>query len=187
MLMGWITTLFRYLKEGYSGIINTIAVTLIILLIGFIIGRLLGKVVQRLLHELEINRILKQATHLKFSVEKVAASFVEYFIYFIAIIMALNQLGIATTILYMIAGAIIIIAILSIFLGIKDFIPNFLAGLLIHRKKFIRVGDTIKVKGVKGKIIHINLVETRIKTKSGDIIYIPNSHLTKEEVIRMKK
>jgi small conductance mechanosensitive channel len=185
--MGWLTTSIRYLREGYSGVINKVAVALIILLIGFIIGRLLGKVVQRLLGELEINSILKQATKKKIPVEKIAADIVKYFVYFIVVIMALNQLGVTTTILYMVAGAIILIAILSVFLGVKDFIPNFFAGLLIHRKKFIKVGDMIKVKGIKGEIIHINLVETRIKTKSGDIIYIPNSNLTKEEVVKLKK
>lgn len=185
--MGWITTSIGYLKEGYSSIINRIAVALLIILIGFIIGRLLGKVVQRVLHELEINRIMKKAAKLSFSLEKAIANFVKYFIYFIAIIMALNQIGIATTILYMLAGAIIIIVILSVFLGVKDFIPNFFAGMVIHRKKFINVGDTIRVKGLTGKVIHINLVETRIQTENGDIIYVPNSNLTNEEVIKVKK
>ena len=185
--MGWLTTLLLYLREGYAGIINKIAVTLIILLIGFIIGRLLGKIVQRVLNELEVNKIFRQATKLKISLEKITSKSVEYFVYFIALIMALNQIGIATTVLYMVAGAVMIIVILSVFLGVKDFIPNFLAGMVIHSKKFIREGDHIKVRGVKGKIIHINLVETRIQTKEGDIIYIPNSHLTKEEVIKLKK
>jgi small conductance mechanosensitive channel len=81
---------------------------------------------------------------------------------------------------------VIVVIILSMLLAIKDFIPNVFAGLFLHRKGFLKKGDNIIVKDVKGKIIYINLVETRVQTKEGDIIYIPNTLLTKSEVRKIK-
>lgn len=176
----------EFLKGIFSGVFIDVTISIIIILVGFIIGRIVGKLIQGLFHELELNNILKKATGIKVSFEEIVGRFVSYFIYFIAIIMALNQIGITSAILYIIAGAVMVIVIVSLILAIKDFIPNVIAGFFIHQKRNLKEGDFIKVKKIEGKIIHINLVETRIKTKSNDIIYIPNSLLTKSEV-RVKK
>jgi len=170
----------------YQGVINKAIAAVIILLIGFIIGKVVAKIFQKFLAEIELNKMMKKAAGIKVSLEEILSYFVQYFIYFIFIIMALNQLGLTTTILNMLSGAIIIVIIISIFLGIKDFIPNFIAGMFIHSKGFIKEGDHIKVKDVQGKIVKINMVETRIETKSGDLIYLPNTMLTKQEVIKLK-
>jgi small-conductance mechanosensitive channel len=177
----------QFLKNIFEMVFTKFVVAIIILLIGFIIGKLLGKIIQRALHEIELNNLLQRATGIKISLEEIISSFITYFIYFITVIMALSQIGLTTTVLNMISAAIIVIIILSVFLGIKDFVPNMIAGIFIHQKRFINKGDRIKVKDIEGKIIHINLVETRIETKQKDIIYIPNSMLTKSEVTVIKK
>jgi small-conductance mechanosensitive channel len=178
---------FNYVNALLSGFLIKFIVAVIILLIGFIIGKIAGRIVQRVLHELELNKIISKATNVKLSLEEIIGHFTTYFIYFIFIVITLEKLGVGAIAFNLIAAGIIIIIVLSVFLGIKDFIPNALSGLFIHQKGFIKTGDIIKVKGMEGKIIHINLVETMIKTKSGDTIYIPNSILTKSEIIKVRK
>ena len=168
-------------------LINKFVVAIVIIFIGFILGRLLGKFLEKLLHEFELNKLIKEATGFKISLAEILNLIVRYFVYFIFIVMALNQIGITTIVLNMITGAVFIIIILSIFLGIKDFIPNFIAGLAIHRKGFVKQGDKIKLNGMQGKIEQISLVQTSIKTAKGDLIFIPNSLLTKSKVIKLKK
>jgi small conductance mechanosensitive channel len=175
------------LPKLLSGLFTKMVVAVIILLIGFVIGKILGKIVKNLLHSIEFNQIIKRATGIRISLEEGISVFVTYFIYFLFIIMALNQLGLTTVVLHMISGAILIIIIISILLSIKDFMPNMFSGLFIHRKRFINVGDVIKVENTEGKVVHINLVETKIETDKGDIIYFPNSLLTKNKVIKLKK
>ncbi len=171
----------------FSGIITNLIIAIIILLAGFIIGKLVGKFVQRFLHDVELDRIMKKISHIRLSLEEIIASTITYIIYFIAVVSALKQIGFATDILNIIAIAFMIIIVIGIFLSIKDFVPNAIAGILIHQKKFLNEGDTIKVKNIQGKIVKINLIETRIETRSKDIIYIPNSVLTKNEVIKVSK
>jgi small-conductance mechanosensitive channel len=163
------------------------AVAIIILILGFVFGRIAGKLVQRVLHEIELNLIIKKATGVKLGLEELIVKVLTYFIYFISIIWALNELGLTTTILTMISGAALIIIIVSVLLAIKDFIPNAFAGFLIHRKRQMKLGDKIKTDGLQGRITRISLIETEIKTPKGDIIYIPNSILTKKQVMIRKR
>ena len=183
----WITNSVNYIINTVSGLMTKLIVAVLIILIGFIAGRVAGKLTQKVLHELELDRILKQTAKIKFSLEKALGKFVAYFIYFIAIIIALNQVGLTTTILHMISAAVLIIIVISIVLGVKDFIPNLLAGMHIHRKGLLKEGDRIRVRGTEGKVISVELTETKLKTKKGDIIILPNSILVKEEIVKLKK
>ncbi len=176
-----------YIKDLFANLYLDVIAAVIILLVGFILAKLFGKVVQRVLHEIEVDKILKTATRIDVKFEGWVGTFVTYFVYFTTIIMALNQLHITTTVLQMLSAAVIIIFIISVILAIKDFVPNTFAGFYIYRNKFIEEGETIRVKGIEGKVIHINLVETKIETKDGDVVYIPNSVLTKTEVIKIYK
>ncbi len=158
-------------------------VAIIILLIGFIIGRFLGRLLNKLLHEIELDKIIKKAG-LKFSLELIISHSLTYFIYFITIIWSLNELGLTTTILNMISAAALVVVIISFLLAIKDFLPNIIASFFINQKEIIKEGDKIKVDKLEGKVIKIGLIETEIKSKKGDTIFIPNSSLIKKELIR---
>jgi small-conductance mechanosensitive channel len=71
-------------------------------------------------------------------------------------------------------------------LATKDFIPNLVAGLFMLKKTEIEKGKRIKAGNVEGTVVEIGLIETKIKTKKGDEIYIPNSTLTKEKLVVKK-
>jgi len=169
-----------------SKLLMKIIVAAVILLLGFIIGRIVGRLVHRALHEIELNESLKKAG-IKLALEDVISHFMTYLIYFVAIIWALSELGLSTMVLSIIFIAIIVIVIVSILLALKDFIPNFFAGLFIHRKEFIKKGNWIKINGVEGKIKKIGLVETEVQTKNKDVVYVPNANLTKQAVMVKKK
>ncbi len=181
-LAGFYEKAVEVLKPIYLNIIAAF----LILFAGIIVGKIFGKLVKKVLHEIELNKITHKATSLKLSIEEFTGGFVQYFVYFITVIMALNQLNVTTTVLSMVGGAVIILIVVSIILAIKDFIPNVFAGFYIYRNKFIKVGEIIKVKGMEGEVKEVNLFETRIETISGDTIYIPNSALTKTEVVKIK-
>jgi len=176
-----------FLDNVFSGIVSKLVVAAIIVLIGLILGKLLGKLIHRLLSDMKIDKTLRKATGIKIPIEDMISAFATYFIYFIAAIMALNHLGVTTGILNIISVAIMIVIVLSVFLGIKDWIPNAISGIIIHKKDFLHEGDKIEIDNIKGKIIHINLIETKVETKSGDIICIPNSHITKSKVVKKKR
>ncbi len=174
----------KYLNELYIGIATKVILVLAILLMGFIIGRLLGKLVQKAMHGIGLNTLMAKMG-IGFSLENLLGNIIAYIVYFTTILIALNKLGLTTTILHIIAAGIIILAILLVLLALKDTLPNAFAGFLIKQKGLIKEGDIITVQGKEGKIKKITLVETLIETKDEEI-YVPNSILMKKEIIKKK-
>lgn len=180
--IGFLESSYNFLNERFLQFFDKFVIAIIILLVGFIIARIVGRLTKKVLSELEVDYILKKGAGVKFSLEKFVSKSIEYFIYFLAIVLTLNQLGVTTTVLHLIAGAVILIIVVSFILAIKDFIPNLMAGFIIYQRKRFKDGDYIKVGEVEGRIKHITLLETKLQTKSGDTILIPNSMLAKSVV-----
>ena len=166
--------------------LNLIA-AIVILVVGLIIGRFLSNLTKKVLHELELDRILKEQARVKVPLTQLITNLVKYGVYFVAILAALNQLGLRNFILNAILTIVIIILVVLMILSLKDFVPNLVAGLFLYQKRNINPGDMIQVNNIEGEVLHITLFETKIKTRSNEIVYVPNSVLTKSIVIKKKK
>lgn len=178
--------IFDNIMNVLSVYMNKLVIAVVIMLLGIIIGRLLKKILEKILLEIELNRVFRKAANSSIDIEGAISSFAAYAVYFIALILALSQMGVASTAAYIISVAVILIVLASFFLGIKDFVPNFIAGIRLSRKG-IKEGDNIKVDGVEGKIAHFDLIETRITTKKGDTIFMPNSVMLESKIVRLKR
>ena len=168
-------------------VLSKIVIALLILLIGLIIGKLIGNIIRRALNEVQLDKHLRTVTSFKFSFERLIGNFVSYFIYFVAVVMSLNSLGLTTAILNMISAAIIIIIVISFLLAIKDFFPNFIAGIIIKTKKTFNKGDEIQIKEVRGRITSIGFLETRLITRYNEEVIIPNSIFNRRQIIVRKR
>lgn len=164
----------------FSGVVTDIVIAMAILLIGFIIGNLLGRVLKRLLYEFKVDPALKKSLKIKFSMEKILSEILSYSIYFISIVMTLNHLGVTSTILNIISIALIVLIAFSILLALKDLVPNFIAGIKIIQKEIVKKGDNISFDKIKARVVKVTWTETKLESKSGDIIFIPNSLLLKK-------
>ncbi len=150
---------------------SKLLVAIVILALGFTLGTLAGKFVRRIVVELELRR------YFKFQIDLIAARVVAYLIYAISVILALINLGIATQILYAIIIILLVFMAAVVFLVLKDFIPNVMAGAMLERRA-LRKGQYIKFENISGKILEINATEAKIKS-GREIIYVPNSLLWK--------
>ena len=175
------------INQFFTSSLAKLVAAVAILLIGVLFARFLSKLIQKILKEVRLNKFLKDEFGIKLSLEEFISRFVEFIIYFIAIIMALNQLGLTTLILYIILIVVLVIIIVLVVLAFKDFMPNLTAGIYIHQKKSFKVNDVISIKTVEGKVISINLIETTVKTKQGDEVLVPNSMLLKSELRKKRK
>jgi len=103
---------------------------------------------------------------------------VKYYVYFIALTMAISQLGFAALTLNIIVATLSLIiassVIILFYFGVKDYIPNFLAGEYIKNNGIVKEGDSIKVDGCEGKVEEIGVLHTLIK-KGKDNFIVPNS------------
>lgn len=159
----------------------------LIFILALIVGKIAGKVLEKVLINTGFDQIVKKTTKKEINIGKIIGGIASYVIYFLGFIMALNQIGITTTVLNILSGAILVLVLLVVFLSIKDVVPNIIAGMMIHTKGLIDEGDIIKIHDIEGEIIQTSIVEARVKTKNGDIIFIPNSRFIKYEVTKRAK
>ncbi len=154
-------------------LLNQVAAGIVILIAGLALGLLVRKMSFRLLQEMGFNKIVSRAG-LNYNAEYWLSALLSSFIYFFTIILVLNQLGIQSLVIYLAAAGIVILIILTFVAGIKDIIPNVLGGVHLRRKIKLKEGQKVELPEVSGTVQHIGYLETKIKTKKGDILHVPN-------------
>jgi len=173
-------------QQVFSSVLNQIIIAAIIILVGFIAGRMLGKLVRNLLHEVALDK-LGNTVGIKVSLEELLGHVVTYAVYFVAVVMALDKLGLDTFVFNILAGGVIAIVLLSVLLAIKDLIPNMFAGFFLRQRGIVKEGDRISVDDIDGKVVKVDIMEVKLETKKGDTIFIPNSLMLKKKIIKKKR
>jgi small-conductance mechanosensitive channel len=100
---------------------------------------------------------------------------------------ALQTLQIAKFVLYIALAVIVIFFLLSIFLGVRDFFPNFIATLFLKQRRSVQIGDKIICDDVEGTVERIGIVKTQVRTSSGDTLFLPNLSVLKAKIKSRKK
>lgn len=159
---------------------------LLVLFIGFIAGRLIGLILKRILHQFNVDQHLFSTIGYRLSLERQLSTLLSIIIYAIAIIIALNIIGILRYAIIILGGAFALFIIISLFLAGKDAIPNLIVGLSSSYRKKGRPGDTLRIRGIRGEIIKKGLFITLVR-EGEDELRIPNRLFSKEEYKVTKK
>lgn len=143
----------------------------------FIIGRWAAHKITALSKKLMIKSKLDQ-TLVEFSESII------YFILLLAVIMAaLNTLGVATTSILAVFGAVG----LAVGLALKDSLSNIGAAVLIMMFRPFKIGDTIDAGGATGTVEEINLFSTTISPVDNRTIIVPNSRIIVGNITNFSK
>ena len=105
----------------------------------------------------------------------------QVFFYLIAVLLVLQNLG------YNVAGLLAGLGIggLAVALAAKETLANLFGSLSLLMDRTFQVGDTIKQGEVEGEVVNIGLRSTRVRTKEGYIVSIPNQLMTNAAVTNM--
>lgn len=99
---------------------------------------------------------------------------VKYFIMIVALLMILDVFGINTKTLVTSLGVVGLVAGLAV----QDLLKDIISGMSIILENQFYVGDTVKINGVKGEVIHLGLKTTQIKSYTGEVTIISNRNIT---------
>lgn len=152
----------------------TVLIGIVILLIGFGLGILAKKISYRLLKEFGLNKIMFKVG-ITYNLEKWTSTVISYVIYLLTIVAFLDRLGISSIVLYLVAGAVLMLVILTMLVGLKDVIPNFIGWIYLQRNERMNEGHKVEIREIAGTIEKIGWLETEIRTDNNDILYVPNS------------
>jgi len=99
----------------------------------------------------------------------------------IAALLVLQNLG------YNVAGLLAGLGIggLAVALAAKETLANLFGSIALLLDRTFQVGDTIKQGDVEGEVVNIGLRSTRVRTKEGYIVSIPNQLITNAAVTNL--
>lgn len=182
---GYVYDLFRKLgaSDFLAGTAQFLLVKplrlVIIFLAAWILGRVGGRLCFRLARSLRLRAPMlaasPRADNRAATVGGALASLVRAFVWTIAALEALAELGIKLA--PFVAGATVIGA--AVGFGAQSLVRDFLSGLLILVEDQFGVGDTVTVGDVTGTVEAVNLRTTRLRAYSGIVWYIPNGEIRK--------
>jgi len=161
------------LEQFYRPVTNVflkIVSAAMIFLIALIVGRFAGIIAANLVQELRIEEIL-ETIGVKIFISKTIGTLVSLAIYTAGILIALNQIGIATIFAVIIAAFFAIMLIIGIAFGAADAARNLFAGIRLRKKYLAK--KTLELPSARGKIIKVSFTSIKILTKEKDILVVP--------------
>lgn len=170
------------LNPTKPGLLLHLVAAIVILILGFVLGRLLGKLMRKVLHELELDEIIAKHVREGFEAERWISFVVEYATYGFALVWALNQLGITTTVLQIVVALVVFTLVVVVVLTLKDVVKNFFAGLVLRQKSVVKIGKRIEVGLVEGTVVRVGWLETKLVTRKKEVVFVPNSLMVKSVI-----
>lgn len=113
------------------------------------------------------------------SLQVLLAKVVKFFLYTVAILLAMSSVGIDLTSLAIFSSALGV----GIGFGLKTIFSNYVAGIILLMDNSIKPGDTIEVGGVFGVVRDMHGRYTSVLTRDGMEYLIPNEQLITGEVV----
>jgi len=157
--------------------VSVVDVILIILI--FIFARIAVN-----LFRLYFNKRFKDTDGYDEGTEYVYIQVTKYIIYTFAIIFVLKIISNDVTIILGGAGALLV----GIGLGMQDIFRDFISGIILLFEGTIKVGDVIEIEDpnagmpLVAKVLKINVRTSKIETRDGNVLIVPNSKLTQDNV-----
>ena len=101
-----------------------------------------------------------------------------YVVYFFAVIIAVQSMGINLTLLLAGAAALLV----GVGIALQQVISDFFSGLVILFERSVEVGDFLEFDNYKGTVKKIGLRASVIETLESKDVIIPNSYLVNDKV-----
>jgi len=138
-----------------------LAIAIVIYLVGRWVARLLTRILKRVLKKREVDPVLVDFL----------GTIVNVLVTLVAVVAAIDTLGIPATSLLAVLGA----AGLAVGLALKDSLANFAAGVMLVLFRPFTKGDFIDAGGTTGTVDQVRLVSTTLLTPDNKQVTIPNS------------
>ncbi len=144
---------------------------IVILVLSLVTGKVAGRLIERLLIELDVNKIVRK-TGWKIELDALIGRIARFAFYLAGIAIALDYIGLYNAVFRLLAAVIIIFIIILALLYIRELVPSLIIGIFIKKKQ---VGSIVEFDGINGRIIDRGMTRYRIKTNDNDLIILPYS------------
>ncbi|MAZ44686.1 MAG: mechanosensitive ion channel protein MscS [Legionellales bacterium] len=146
---------------------------IIVSIIIFAFFVLLTRIVDRAMY-----RVSQRTAEMRAPVVHFLRTLVKTVLYIIGAITALGSAGVEVSAMVASLG----LSGVAISFALKDTLSNIVAGVMIMFYQPFRIGNTIRVDDIEGKVTSINIRYTSLMAKSGDRSIIPNAKMLTETI-----
>jgi small-conductance mechanosensitive channel len=99
-------------------------------------------------------------------------------VYFLVIVVALDTAGIDLTVFWASSAALLV----GVGIGLQNFFNDVVSGFVLLFEGGVRVGDELEIDGMMVRVERIDLRSTRVITRFGNLIVIPNGLISGQTV-----
>mgnify|MGYP002395665410 CR=1 FL=1 len=146
----------------------------ILVAIGIILGAsVLGQIVQAL-----ISRRVLPRLGVEVAVADAIGTVLRYTLVVFGVLIGVELVGFDMTTLKIAFGALGV----GIGFGLQNVVNNFTSGLILLFERTVKRGDILTVEGQDGRVQHVGLRSSVIRTREGDDLILPNSILVENMV-----
>jgi small-conductance mechanosensitive channel len=149
--------------------VESLAYFFLAIWLAFIVSRLL-----RFVLEEEVYPHLNLERGLPYAV----STLLHYVLLVTGVLIGLGVLGVDMTRFTIVAGAFSV----GIGFGLQNIVNNFVSGLIVLFERPIKVGDTIQIDDVIGRVQHIGIRASVVRSTAGSEVIIPNAKLIADKV-----
>ncbi|MFC1663898.1 mechanosensitive ion channel family protein [Patescibacteria group bacterium] len=168
---------FNFHQDLISWFLSHGVKIILILFSAFLISRFgrifVQKIIRRMVKPNPETKDRKDEKKREDTLIRIFNSILSILIWVTAIVVILPEFGI--NIIPLLAGAGLVG--LAIGMGAKDMIADFIAGIFIVLEDQYRIGDSVKVAGIEGEVLDLNLRRTIVIDKEGIVSSIPNGQI----------
>jgi len=102
-----------------------------------------------------------------------------YIIFFIGILIAIENLGLQLTVIWGGAAALLV----GVGLGLQQTFNDLISGIILLFERSVEVGDIVEIEGLVGTVRKIGMRTSLVETRNNITVVVPNSKLIVDNVI----
>lgn len=153
---------------------NVTVYELVFVLFIVIVTSLVIRLLKKVLRKRESNKFLDEGR------SHTILQIVKYILWILAILIALQTIGVKLTLLLAGSAALLV----GLGLGLQQIFQDIMSGITILFEGILKVGDVVEIEdNIIGKVIEIGLRTSKIETRDDIIMIIPNSKFVADNVI----
>jgi small-conductance mechanosensitive channel len=104
---------------------------------------------------------------------------ITYFVWVVSILFMLSLVGLKASVLVASSAALFV----GLGLGMQSIFKDFVSGIFLLFEGTIEVGDILEVDKIIGRVEQIHLRTTKVITRDGVVVIVPNSKVLSENVV----
>ncbi|WP_123537472.1 mechanosensitive ion channel domain-containing protein [Halosimplex salinum] len=130
-------------------------------------------------------RVSERLRSIKLPEVSLIPELVKYSVFYVAILIALGQLGVETTALVVLLGVYAFAVVIVALVAFWDLLRSGAAGIYLLLNEPYSIGDRVRIGGNEGIVQEVDMFTTRIESEGEEYI-LPNQNVFESGIVRIR-